>query len=97
MLGAAALAIRPSAVADRGRGGGRGHAGGGDRGCRRSTTSSSQLPGFDAANNGRFAVIAVLCLAVLAGWGLDELTAGRIAARAASCSGPPRSCSCCPR
>jgi membrane protein YfhO len=31
------------------------------------------LPGFDAANNGRFAVIAVLCLAVLAGWGLDEL------------------------
>ena len=29
---------------------------------------------FDATNNGRFAVIAILCLAVLAGWGLDELT-----------------------
>ena len=40
-----------------------------------------QLPGFDAANNGRFAVIAVLCLAVLAGWGLDELTARDAAPR----------------
>jgi Bacterial membrane protein YfhO len=35
------------------------------------------LPGFDSANNGRFAVITVLCLAVLAGWGLDELAGGR--------------------
>jgi hypothetical protein len=33
-----------------------------------------ELPGFDATNNGRFAVVAVLCLAVLAGWGLDEVT-----------------------
>jgi hypothetical protein len=33
-----------------------------------------KLPGFDATNNGRFAVITILCLAVLAGWGLDELT-----------------------
>jgi hypothetical protein len=33
------------------------------------------LPGFDSTNNGRFAVVTVLCLAVLAGWGLDELTA----------------------
>ena len=57
-------------------------------GCRRSTTSSSPLPGFDAANNGRFAVIAVLCLAVLAGWGLDELTGGDAAGRRRrSCSG----------
>ena len=32
------------------------------------------LPGFDAARNGRLAVIAVLCAAVLAGWGLDDLT-----------------------
>ncbi len=32
------------------------------------------LPGFDAARNGRLAVIAVLCVAVLAGWGLDEVT-----------------------
>jgi hypothetical protein len=32
------------------------------------------LPGFDAARNGRLAVIAVLCAAVLAGWALDDLT-----------------------
>ena len=32
------------------------------------------LPGFDAARNGRLAVISVLCVAVLAGWGLDDLT-----------------------
>ena len=32
------------------------------------------LPGFDAARNGRLAVIAVLCVAVLAGWGLEEVT-----------------------
>jgi Bacterial membrane protein YfhO len=35
-----------------------------------------KLPGFDSTNNGRFAVVTVLCLAVLAGWGLDELTSG---------------------
>ena len=40
-----------------------------------------KLPGFDATNNGRFAVISVLCLAVLAGWGLDELTAKDAAVR----------------
>ena len=39
------------------------------------------LPGFEAANNGRVAVIAVLCLAVLAGWGLDELTGQALPAR----------------
>jgi hypothetical protein len=33
------------------------------------------LPGFSAAHNGRFAVVTVLCLAVLAGWGLEDLTA----------------------
>jgi hypothetical protein len=33
-----------------------------------------QLPYFSAANNGRFAVVTVLCLAVLAGWGLDDLS-----------------------
>jgi membrane protein YfhO len=32
------------------------------------------LPGFDAARNGRVAVISVLCAAVLAGWALDDLT-----------------------
>jgi hypothetical protein len=35
-----------------------------------------KLPGFDSTNNGRFAVVTILCLAVLAGWGLDELTSG---------------------
>jgi hypothetical protein len=35
-----------------------------------------KLPGFDSTNNGRFAVVTVLCLAVLAGWGVDELTSG---------------------
>src|SRR3954471_25042423 len=35
------------------------------------------LPGFDAARNGRLAIISVLCVAVLAGWGLDDLVAGR--------------------
>jgi hypothetical protein len=40
----------------------------------------SVMPGFDAARNGRLAVIAVLCIAVLAGWGLDDL-AERPAAR----------------
>ncbi|MEA2364195.1 MAG: hypothetical protein QOD71_3340 [Thermoleophilaceae bacterium] len=33
------------------------------------------LPGFDAARNGRLGVVSVLCVAVLAGWGLDDLTA----------------------
>jgi hypothetical protein len=40
-----------------------------------------ELPGLRAANNGRFAVVAVLCLALLAGWGLDDLT-GRPLGRA---------------
>jgi hypothetical protein len=39
------------------------------------------LPGLDAANNGRFAVVAVLCLAVLAGWGLDDLCTGGLSKR----------------
>ncbi len=37
-----------------------------------------KLPGLAAANNGRFAVVSVLCLAVLAGWGLDDLTGSRL-------------------
>jgi hypothetical protein len=40
-----------------------------------------RLPGFDATNNGRFAVVTVLCLAVLAGWGLDDLTRRGLAVR----------------
>ena len=42
------------------------------------------LPGFEAANNGRLAVITVICLALLAGWGFDELTGAGLARR------PPR-------
>jgi hypothetical protein len=41
----------------------------------------TSLPGFEAANNSRFGVIAIVCLAVLAGWGFDDLTGGRIARR----------------
>ena len=33
-----------------------------------------KLPGFEAVRNGRLAVWAVLCVALLAGWGLDDLT-----------------------
>ena len=53
------------------------------------------LPGFEAANNGRMAVIAVLCLAVLAGWGLDELTGSALlrAPAVVPCSAPRRRCS----
>jgi len=40
------------------------------------------LPGFDAARNGRLAVISVLCAAVLAGWALDDLTAPALSERA---------------
>jgi membrane protein YfhO len=39
------------------------------------------LPGFDAARNGRLAVISVLCVAVLAGWGLDDVTGAQAAER----------------
>jgi hypothetical protein len=38
------------------------------------------LPGFDAARNGRLAVFAVLSVAVLAGWGLDDLSSAQISA-----------------
>ena len=42
------------------------------------------LPGFEATRNGRLAVITVLCVAMLAGWALDDLTAAaRVPARRA--------------
>lgn len=41
-----------------------------------------ELPGLRAANNGRFAVVTVLCLALLAGWGLDCLSGPKLPARA---------------
>ena len=34
----------------------------------------TNLPGFEAANNSRFGVFAILGLSVLAGWGFDEIT-----------------------
>jgi len=40
-----------------------------------------ELPGLAAANNGRFAVVTVLCLALLAGWGLDDLAGSRLGRR----------------
>jgi hypothetical protein len=33
------------------------------------------LPGFSSAHNERMAILALLCLALLAGWGLDDLLA----------------------
>ena len=36
------------------------------------------LPGFAQAHNTRLAVVACLALALLAGWGLDELVGGRL-------------------
>jgi hypothetical protein len=34
----------------------------------------SQLPGFNTAHNSRLAIIFVFCFALLAGWGLDDLS-----------------------
>ena len=42
----------------------------------------TQLPGFSTAHNSRLAVIFVFCFALLAGWGLDELTEDVVARRA---------------
>lgn len=39
------------------------------------------LPGFNTAHNSRLAVIFVFCAALLAGWGLDDLTRGPWPAR----------------
>lgn len=33
----------------------------------------TRLPGFDTANNGRMVILFLLCVALLAGWGLDAL------------------------
>jgi len=41
----------------------------------------TRLPGFREAHNTRLGVLAVLCLAVLAGWGLDDLVRRRAWAR----------------
>jgi MYXO-CTERM domain-containing protein len=35
-----------------------------------------ELPGFRTAHNGRMVIFVLLALALLAGWGLDELTSG---------------------
>jgi hypothetical protein len=39
----------------------------------------TKLPGFSAAHNQRLLIYVLLCLALLAGWGLDELTGERLA------------------
>ena len=92
----AGAAPRPRADR-RGRRGRRG-AGGGHRASRRSSTSSRRCPGFDAARNGRLAVISVLCVAVLAGWGArrpdrrDAVAAAAPAAGARRCAVAARRC-----
>ena len=40
------------------------------------------LPGFRTAHNGRLVFLVLFCLAMLAGWGLDEVTRSDLAARA---------------
>ena len=34
-----------------------------------------ELPGFGVVHNTRFTILYLLCMALLAGWGLDELSA----------------------
>ncbi len=48
----------------------------------RSPTSCSRCPGFRTAHNGRMVIFVLLALALLAGWGLDELTGRERAAPA---------------
>jgi Bacterial membrane protein YfhO len=43
---------------------------------------SHDVPGFDAANNTRLTVLFTLCVALLAGWGLSDLLATPLPARA---------------
>jgi hypothetical protein len=41
----------------------------------------TKLPGFNTSHNSRLAVITVFAVALLAGWGLDDLTAREVGAR----------------
>jgi hypothetical protein len=41
----------------------------------------NELPGFRTAHNGRMVIFSLLALALLAGWGLDDLSGGRPATR----------------
>ena len=70
----------------------------GGRRSRRSSGWSARLPGFSAAHNERLLIYFLLCLALLAGWGLDDLTQRCAAAAraAARCSPPPASIFCVP-
>ncbi len=45
---------------------------------------ANHVPGFAQAHNTRLAIVTLLCLALLAGWGLDT-----VAPRAARCSWSP--------
>ena len=38
----------------------------------------SALPGFSAAHNERLLIYFLLCIALLAGWGIDDLSAVRL-------------------
>lgn len=40
----------------------------------------ARLPAFSSGHNGRLAILALLCIALLAGWGLDDLL-GRVGSR----------------
>jgi hypothetical protein len=44
-------------------------------------TVVTKLPGFSAAHNERMFIYFLLCLALLAGWGLDDLTSGAASGR----------------
>ena len=44
----------------------------------------SRLPGFSAAHNERLLIYFLLCLALLAGWGLDDLSSPRLRRPAAA-------------
>ncbi|HEY7599122.1 MAG TPA: hypothetical protein VH741_04270, partial [Candidatus Limnocylindrales bacterium] len=41
----------------------------------------AELPGFSTAHNSRLAIIFVFCVALLAGWGLDELSSAALPRR----------------
>ena len=54
---------------------------------------ANHLPGFSQAHNTRLAIITLLCIALLAGWGLDGVPRSRCADRAWWSSSSSRRCS----
>ena len=100
MLVVAALMLRPTAGAGRGR---RLRLRCGSRSSsasRRSCRSSRRLPVFSSGHNTRLIALTMLCVALLAGWGLDDVTdAWRESARRRRrpCWGSRLRCSCSSR